>query len=163
MLLRADLYGIESHGIQRLYRYYKHVTTGIIDGHAKGEVVFETPVSAVIDGHNGMGHLISRDAAQLSVRKAKETGIGLVTVRNSNHYGIAGYYAEMAAGAGLIGFSCTNSEAIMVPTHARLAMLGSNPIACAVPAARIDISPSGMGRPKSVAAPTISLSARPNM
>ena len=70
----------------------------------------------------------------LAIEKAKQSGIGIVSVRNSNHYGIAGYYANMACKEGLMGFSCTNSEAIMVPTYGRLAMLGSNPIACAFPA-----------------------------
>ena len=134
VLLKADLYGIESHGMQRMVRYHKGIANGLIHPEAKPELVFETPVTAVIDGHAGMGQLIGHFAMRKAIEKAKANGIGIVSVRNSNHYGIAGYYAEMAAKAGLIGFSCTNSEAIMVPTHARLAMLGSNPIACAVPA-----------------------------
>ncbi len=134
VLLQSDLYGIESHGIQRLYRYYRHVTTGVIDAKAEPEIVFETPVSAVIDGHNGMGHIISGTAARLAVRKAKESGIGLVTVRNSNHYGIAGYYAKMAMKEGLMGICCTNTNPITVPTFGRKALLGTNPIAVAMPA-----------------------------
>lgn len=101
---------------------------------AKPEIVFETPVSAVVDGHDGMGQLIGYAAMELAIKKAKEHGVGIVSVRNSNHYGIAGYYAKMACKEGLMGFGCTNSEAIMVPTHGRVAMLGSNPIACAFPA-----------------------------
>ena len=107
VLLTADLYGIESHGMQRMVRYDKGIEKGTIHPDAEPEVVFETPVSAVID---------------------------FVSVRNSNHFGIAGYYAEMASKQGLLGMACTNSEAIMVPTFGRKAMLGSNPIAVAMPA-----------------------------
>ena len=134
VLLTADLYGIESHGMQRMVRYHKGLEKGQIHGDARPEVVFETPVSAVIDGHAGMGQLISAFAMNKAIEKAESAGVGIVSVRNSNHYGIAGYYAQMASKRGLIGFSCTNSEAIMVPTFGREAMLGTNPIAIAAPA-----------------------------
>ena len=133
-LLTADLYGIESHGMQRMVRYHKGIENGMINPKAVPEIVFETPVTAVIDAHEGMGQLVGHKAMTLAIEKAKQSGIGIVSVRNSNHYGIAGYYANMACKEGLMGFSCTNSEAIMVPTYGRLAMLGSNPIACAFPA-----------------------------
>ena len=116
VLLTADLYGIESHGMQRMVRYDKGIEKGTIHPDAKPEVVFETPVSAVIDGHDGMGQLISHFAMEKAIEKAKKTGVGFVSVRNSNHFGIAGYYAEMASKQGLLGMACTNSEAIMVPT-----------------------------------------------
>ena len=134
VLITSDLYGIESHGMQRLTRYDKGIEKGMIKVHAVPEIVFETPVSAVIDAHDGMGQLAGVKAMNLAIEKARKSGIAIVSVRNSNHYGIAGYYAKMAAEQGLVGFSCTNSEAIMVPTYARKAMLGSNPIAVAVPA-----------------------------
>lgn len=134
VLQTSDSYGIESHGMQRLTRYDKGIEKGLIKVNAKPEIVFETPVSAVIDGHDGMGQLNGHFAMETAIRKAQETGIAFVTVRNSNHYGIAGYYAMMACKKGMIGMSCTNSEAIMVPTNGRIAMLGSNPIAIAVPA-----------------------------
>ncbi|MBE6670586.1 MAG: Ldh family oxidoreductase [Ruminococcaceae bacterium] len=134
VLLLSDLYGIDSHGTQRLMRYYKHLQTGLIKGDAKAETVYETPISAVIDAKEGMGQLVSYDAMNLAIEKAEKSGIGMVTVKNSNHYGIAGYYAKMACDKGLIGISLTNTEAIMVPTFARKAMLGTNPIAVAVPA-----------------------------
>ena len=105
---------------------------------AEKEVVFETPISAVINGHDGTGQLLGHYAMNLAIEKAKKSGIGIVTVRNSNHYGIAGYYAKMACKEGLIGFSTTNSEAIMVPTYGRLAMIGSNPLAIAMPAEPYD-------------------------
>lgn len=138
VLLLSDLYGIESHGMQRLARYHKGIEKGLIKVEAEPEVVFETPVSAVIEGHDGMGQLIAHKAMSTAIEKAKTSGVAIVTVRNSNHFGIAGYYAKMACDAGLIGMAMTNSEAIMVPTFGRLAMLGSNPIAIAMPAEPYD-------------------------
>lgn len=117
-----------------MVRYHKGIEKGTIHPQAKPEVVFETPISAVIDGHNGMGQLISHFAMEKAIEKAKTTGVGIVSVRNSNHFGIAGYYANMACHEGLLGMACTNSEAIMVPTFGRKAMLGSNPIAVSMPA-----------------------------
>ena len=134
VLLTSDLFGIESHGMQRLVRYHKGIEKGLIKPDAKPEVVFETPVSAVIEGNDGMGQLLGYKAMNMAIEKAKKVGMAIVTVRNSNHYGIAGYYAKMACKEGLIGMSMTNSEAIMVPTFGRKAMLGSNPFALAVPA-----------------------------
>ena len=138
VLLLSDLYGIESHGMQRLARYHKGIEKGLIKVGAQPEVVFETPVSAVIEGNDGMGQLLGHKAMSMAIEKAKKTGMAIVSVRNSNHYGIAGYYAKMACNEGLIGMSMTNSEAIMVPTFAKKAMLGSNPIAIAMPAKPYD-------------------------
>lgn len=138
VLLMSDLYGIESHGMQRLVRYYKSIQKGIIRVDAQPEVVFETPISAVLDGHDGMGQLIGHKAMEMAIEKAKKSGVGIVSVRNSNHYGIAGYYAKMACDRGLIGISCTNTNPIMVPTYGRTAMLGTNPIAVAMPAEPYD-------------------------
>ena len=138
VLLLSDLYGIESHGMQRMYRYYKSIQKGMIRPENKGEVVFETPVSAVIDAQDGMGQVVGRKGMEMAIQKAKTTGIGIVAIRNSNHYGIAGYYAKMACDEGLIGISCTNTNAIMVPTYGRMAMLGTNPIAVAMPAEPYD-------------------------
>ncbi len=134
VLLLADLYGIDSHGTQRLVRYHKDIAKGLIQVEAEPEVVFETPVSAVIDAHDGMGQVVGHKAMQMAIEKAKKTGIAIVSVRNSTHYGIAGYYSKMACDEGLIGISTTNTTAIMVPTYGRQAMLGSNPIAIAFPA-----------------------------
>ncbi len=134
VLLTSDVYGIDSHGIQRLVRYHKSIEQGLINMDAKMETICETPVSAVIDGHNGMGQLIGYEAMKLAIEKAKKSGMAIVSVRNSNHYGIAGYYANMASAEGLIGISMTGSKAIMVPTFGKKAMLGSNPIAVSMPA-----------------------------
>ena len=138
VLLTSDLYGIESHGMQRMVRYYKSAKNGRLVIGAQKEIVHETPLSAVIDGHNGMGQLLGHYAMNLAIEKAKKSGVGIVTVRNSNHFGIAGYYAKIASNEGLFGFATTNSEAIMVPTYGRLAMIGSNPLAFAFPAKPYD-------------------------
>lgn len=134
VLLTADKFGIESHGVQRLARYHKGIEKGMIKVGAVPEVIFETSVSTVMDGRDGMGQLIGVRAMERAIQKAEKNGMAIVSVRNSNHYGIAGYYAKMACDRGMIGISCTNSEAIMVPTFGKKAMLGSNPIAIAVPA-----------------------------
>jgi L-2-hydroxycarboxylate dehydrogenase (NAD+) len=134
VLLQADLFGIESHGIQRMIRYHNEITGGMVDVKAKPEIVFETPISAVIDAKKAMGQLVGVQAMELAIRKARETGVGMVNVRNSNHYGIAGFYANMALEHDLLGMCMTNSEAIMVPTFGRQGMLGTNPIALAMPA-----------------------------
>jgi LDH2 family malate/lactate/ureidoglycolate dehydrogenase len=134
ILLRADLYGIESHGVQRLMRYHKEIKSGMVDVKARPEIVRETAVSAVIDARKAMGQLVSFKAMRQAIEKAKTSGFGAVTVRNSNHFGIAGYYTLMAAEEDLMGIAMTNSEAIAVPTYGREAMLGTNPIALAMPA-----------------------------
>ena len=130
----ADVYGIESHGIQRMWRYYTQTMNGSIHKDEEPEIVFETPVSAVIEGHDGMGQLISHKAMELAIEKAKKSGMAIVSVRNSNHYGIAGYYTKLAAEQGMIALSMTNTEAMMVHTNSKKPILGTNPIAMAVPA-----------------------------
>ena len=140
ILLAADLNGIESHGVQRMVRYDYEISCGMVDMSAQPEIVHETPISAVIDAHNGMGQVVGRMAMQLAIEKAKKTGCGMVTVRRSNHYGIAGYYTEMAAAQDLMGVCMTNTEAIMVPTYGKQPMIGTNPIALAMPADPIPFS-----------------------
>ena len=134
ILLAADLNGIESHGVQRMVRYDYEIASGMVDMSSKPEIVYETPMSAVIDAHNGMGQVVGRMAMQIAIEKAKKVGCGMVSVRRSNHYGIAGYYTEMAAKEDLMGLCMTNTEAIMVPTYGKQPMIGTNPIALAMPA-----------------------------
>jgi len=134
VVLAADLNGIESHGVQRMVRYDFEVTSGLVRVDAKPEVVFETPMSMVIDAHCGMGQLVGRQAMETAIAKAKQVGCGMVAVRNCNHYGIAGYYSEMAAREDLMGVCMTNTESIMVPIYGKQPMLGTNPIALAMPA-----------------------------
>ena len=140
VLLRADLYGIESHGVQRLIRYHNEVRAGMFDVQGKPEIIHESPISAVIDAHKTMGQLAGVKAMNLAIEKARNHGCGMVSVRNSNHYGIAGYYSNMAAEQDLIGICMTNSEAIAVPTFGREAMIGTNPIAVAMPAEPVNFS-----------------------
>ena len=134
VLLVADLYGIESHGIQRLVRYDEEILSGQVDVKARLDIVHETPVSACIEANKMMGQLSGVQAMKLAVDKAKTSGCGMVTVRNSNHYGIARYYTEIAAAHDFIGISTTNTEAICVPTFGAQAMTGTNALALAMPA-----------------------------
>ncbi len=134
VILLSDLYGIESHGLQRLKMYQDNIKSGLVKVDKKADVVFETPVSGVLDANFSIGHLASHQGMSLAIKKAKTTGVGIVTVRNSNHFGIAGYYSKLACDEGFLGLAFTNSEALMVPTFGILPMLGSNPIACAMPA-----------------------------
>lgn len=134
MLIYTDLHGIESHGVQRLIMYDDFIQNGKIRVHSKPEIVKETDVSAVIDAHFGLGQLNGIFSMDLAIKKAKQHGIGIVTTRNSGHYGIAGYYANLAAEQGLIGMSSCNSRPAMLPTHATKAFVGTNPIAFAMPA-----------------------------
>ena len=134
VLMQADLFGIESHGVQRLMYYHRNIASGSVNVDAEPEMLRETPVSALIDGHFGMGALVGVYAMNKTIEKAKKTGIGMVAVRNSSHYGIAGYYTLMAQKEGLAAFSMTNTGPIMVPTFGREMMLGTNPIAFCMPA-----------------------------
>ncbi len=134
ILLKSDLYGIESHGLQRMIRYFNDLKAGGIDVHAKPEILRETPVSATIDAHRMMGQLAGHYGMKLAIEKAKKSGIGFVTIKNSNHYGIAGYYAKMAIDEDLFAISMTNSAKNMVPTYGKRPMLGTNPIAIGMPA-----------------------------
>jgi len=134
VLITADLYGIASHGLQRLNLYVYGLDIGRIKLNAQPKVIRETPVSALIDSDDAMGQLSGVQSMRLAIQKAKQAGIGIVVTRNNNHFGIAGYYAQMATKESLLGICMTNSEALMVPTFGKRAMLGSNPIAVAMPA-----------------------------
>ncbi|HEX9013342.1 MAG TPA: Ldh family oxidoreductase [Anaerolineaceae bacterium] len=136
VLVAADLRGVDSHGVARLGFYRAKIKAGVIHPNAAPEVVHETPSTALIDAAAGMGQPVSRLAMQMAIKKAGEVGLGFVTVRNSNHFGIAGYYAMMALESGCIGMAMTNSAIFVVPTFGRDPMLGTNPIAVAAPAGR---------------------------
>ncbi|MDY0236284.1 MAG: Ldh family oxidoreductase [Gudongella sp.] len=138
VILLSDLYGIESHGLQRLKMYHSDIKSGMVNRGSESEIIFETPVSGVIDAHFCSGHLAAHRGMSLAIEKAKKTGIGIITVKNSNHFGIAGYYSKMACDRGLLGISFTNSGGLMVPTNGIIPMIGSNPIACAMPAEPYD-------------------------
>lgn len=135
VLLSADLRGVESHGISRLFAYYsQRLRNGIINPHPQVKVIAETPATLALDGDNGLGHPTSHQAMERCIAKAQKTGMATVTVRNSNHFGIAGYYAMMALPHEMIGVCYTNSRPHIVPTFGCTPQLGTNPIAVAVPA-----------------------------
>lgn len=134
VLLRSDLMGIESHGLQRLFMYCTGMRIGRINPQGVPRIVKETPLSAVMDADRAFGQIAGTQAMKLAIRKAKESGIGMVVVNNSTHYGIAGYYSMMAAEEGLLGISMTNTEALVLPTFGKTPMLGTDPIALTMPA-----------------------------
>ena len=137
VLVAADLRGHESHGVARLDGYYlRHIESGQIKPRAQTVVLHETAATAVLDAGNGLGHPAGKRAMDLCIAKAEQAGTCVVTVRRSNHYGIAGYYAMLALPHDMIGVSCTNSLSLLVPTRGRTAVLGTNPIAFAAPAGR---------------------------
>ena len=134
VMIQADLFGIESHGVQRLKLYTSGIDIGRIRVDAVPEIIKETPVSAVIDAHSCSGQLASMFASETAAKKAKKSGIGMTVVRNSNHYGIAGYYSLWLSRRNLIGLSLTNTWALVLPTYGTKPMMGTNPIAFTVPA-----------------------------
>ncbi len=134
VLLESDRRGIDSHGIGRLKPIYiDRIRDGILDPITTLEVIRERKTTAVLDGHNGMGHVVSKRAMEMAIEKAKAHGLGMVAVRNSTHYGIAGYYATMATQAGMIGITGTNARPSIAPTFGVENMLGTNPLTIGIP------------------------------
>jgi len=133
VLIAADLRGIESHGVGRLKYYYDRIRAGVQSTQTRMEIVRETETTAVVDGHHGMGHVIAYRSMRMAMDKARRYGLGAVAVRNSTHFGIAGYYALMAAEEGMMGFVVTNARPAIAPTFSTEPMLGTNPIAFAAP------------------------------
>jgi len=134
VLISADMRGVDSHGLTRLGSYYgSRISKNYIDPLTPYKIVSETPSIALIDGGNGCGQVVSYHAMNMCIQKAKQSGIAAVTVKNSNHYGIAGYYAMMALEHNMIGLSMTNSQPLVSPTFGRTAVVGTNPISVAVP------------------------------
>ncbi len=134
VLITSDKRGIDSHGIGRLKPiYYDRIKEGIQNTVTEFEIVRETPTTAVIDGHDGMGHVIGKRAMQMAIDKAKKFGMGMVAVRNSTHYGIAGYYSLMAVEQGMIGMTGTNARPSIAPTFGVENMLGTNPLTFGIP------------------------------
>ncbi|MDR0669355.1 MAG: Ldh family oxidoreductase [Treponema sp.] len=133
ILVAADARGIGSHGLARIRRYADGIKTGRIGAGITPTVLRETPVSLVLDAEGGMGLSLGKRSMEKVIDMAAAHGVGICSIRNSNHFGIAGYYAEMAARRDMIGIAMTNTAALGVPTFAREAMFGTNPIAFAVP------------------------------
>lgn len=133
-LVDADLRGISSHGIQRLAWYLNMIKEHIIEPTNKPIILKESPTSLLIDANKNMGHIASALAMKKLIAKTKKSSVSIAVVRNSNHFGTAGYYSRMAAEAGLIGVSNTNTRPLVVPTNAKDAFLGSNAFAFTFPA-----------------------------
>lgn len=134
VLLRADLRGIDSHGIARLSGYVRLWEANRINAQPNVRVVHETPSTAVVDGDSGLGLVVAPQAMKIAIKKATIAGTGWVSVRNSNHFGIAGYHAMMALEHDMIGMAMTNASPLVAPTFSIERMLGTNPIAVAIPA-----------------------------
>ena len=135
VLVTSDTRGIESHGVARLEGFYvDRIRDGQVDPKATSAVVRESPTTLAVDARNGLGHPVSVRTMRRTIEKAREIGMAVSTVRNSNHYGIAGYYAMLAMEADCIGISSTNAGRLAVPTGGRDLMLGTNPFAYAIPA-----------------------------
>jgi LDH2 family malate/lactate/ureidoglycolate dehydrogenase len=133
VIIESDKRGIESHGIGRLKYYYDRIKAGQHKVVTDFEIIKQGPTTAVIDGHHGMGMVIAKRSMQMAIDKAKEYGMGSVAVRNSTHFGIAGYYPLMAIQQNMIGFTVTNARPSVSPTFGVQAMLGTNPIAFGAP------------------------------
>ncbi len=135
-LVTADLRGIHSHGVARLKRYVDGMKSGVIFPLNKPEVVMDHPSNATVDGHAGLGQVVGHFSTRLAIEKAKKTGVGIVAVRNSNHYGIAGYYSQLILNEGMLGVSMTNSAPLVVPTFGKEMIIGTNPISLTAPTKR---------------------------
>ena len=134
VLLDADRKGLDTHGVNRLKPvYYDRVLNGLQKPVTELDVIREGPTTAVVDANNGMGMVASHYSMMTAISKAKEYGMGMVAVRNSTHYGIAGYYAEMASKQGLIGMTGTNARPSIAPTFGVEPMLGTNPMTFSFP------------------------------
>lgn len=136
VLLAADLRGIDSHGVARLSGYVRLWQAQRINPIPKIKKIHETPSTAVIDGDAGLGLVVAPYAMRIAMAKAEQVGTGWVSVQNSNHFGIAGYHAMMALEKDMIGIAMTNASALVAPTFGKEKMLGTNPIAVAIPAGK---------------------------
>ncbi len=134
VLLESDKRGIESHGCNRFKpMYIDRIVDGIQNPITNFEIIKETETTAVVDGHDGMGQVIGKKAMQLAIDKAKKYGMGMVAVKNSCHYGIAGYYATQATKQGCIGITGTNARPTVAPTFGVEGMFGTNPLTIGIP------------------------------
>lgn len=136
VLLSADMRGVDSHGIARLSGYVRLWEAGRVNPTPDIRIVHQTPSTAVVDGDRGLGLVVAHKAMEIAMAKAAAVGTGWVSVKNSNHFGIAGIHAMMALEQDMIGMAMTNASALVAPTFSSERMLGTNPIAVAIPAGR---------------------------
>ena len=152
-LVQADLWGHQSHGVLRLSWYAKRIESGVMKAKTHPEFVVDAGALAVIDGHDGVGQVLAAAAARESVRRAKAHGVGVVALRNSNHFGTAMYYTLMAAREGCVALLSTNASPAMAPWGGRKKAVGNNPWSIAAPAGSyapmvLDIANTGVARGK---------------
>ena len=133
-LVSADLRGVDSHGVARLSGYVRLWEAQRINTSPTIKIIHETPSTAVVDGDSGLGLVVGPRSMEIAMSKAEKVGTGWVSVRNSNHFGIAGQHAMMALDRDMIGISMTNASPLVAPTFAAERLLGTNPIAVAIPA-----------------------------
>ena len=134
VLVSADLRGIDSHGIARLYGYVKQWEMQRLNPNPNLVIEHETPSTATLNGDKGLGLIVGQEAMKIAIEKAKNVGSGWVAVKNSGHYGIAGYHAMMALAHDMIGISMTHAASLAAPTYSLEKLLGTNPVAVAIPA-----------------------------
>ncbi|MEQ8423279.1 MAG: Ldh family oxidoreductase [Cyclobacteriaceae bacterium] len=134
VLLSADLRGIDSHGVARLSGYVRLWEADRINAKPNIQITHETPSTAVVDGDKGLGLVVAPKAMSIAIEKANACGSGWVAVKNSNHFGIAGYHSMMALEHDMIGMSMTNASPLVAPTFSTERLLGTNPICVAIPA-----------------------------
>jgi LDH2 family malate/lactate/ureidoglycolate dehydrogenase len=156
-LVQAELWGHPSHGLLRLGWYVARIRAGVVDPMATPETVADHGAVAVVDGREGLGHVLTAAAAREAVRRAREHGVGVVAVRNSNHFGMSAHYTRMMAEEGCVGVLTTNSSPSMAPWGGRARTVGANPWSVATPAgahgvAVMDISNGNVARGKIYAA-----------
>jgi LDH2 family malate/lactate/ureidoglycolate dehydrogenase len=152
-LVQADLWGHQSHGVLRLSWYVKRIESGVMKAKTVPDVVVDAGALAVIDGHDGIGQVLTATAAREAVRRAKAHGVGVVALRNSNHFGTAMYYTLMAAREQCVALLSTNASPAMAPWGGRKKTVGTNPWSIAAPAGRyapmvLDIANTGVARGK---------------
>ena len=133
-LVSADLRGVESHGVMRVPVYVRRLRQGLINGRPAVRVVREQGAAVLMDGDNGMGQVVGAAAMEEAIRRARQYGVGVVGCRNSNHFGMAAYFAMQALPHGMIGVALSNAPATMPPWGGTASYLGTNPLAVAVPA-----------------------------
>ena len=134
VLLESDRRGIESHGCNRFKPIYiDRIKSGILNPVTKIDILKETPTTAVLDANDGMGMVASKKAMDMCIEKAHKYGMGMVAVRNSSHYGLAGYWTGLAAKENMIGISGTNARPSVAPTFGVENMLGTNPLTFSMP------------------------------
>jgi LDH2 family malate/lactate/ureidoglycolate dehydrogenase len=135
-LVQAELWGHPSHGMLRLGWYVARIRSGVVDPAARPETVVDLGALAVLDGRDGLGHVLTASAAAEAVRRAREHGVGVVAVRNSNHFGMAAHFTRMIAEQGCVGVVTTNGSPAMAPWGGREKAVGANPWSIAAPAGR---------------------------